>query len=329
MKIAIVKLSALGDIIHAMVVLQFIKKHQPETVIDWVVEEGFKGVIEHNPHINQIHTVNLKKAKQQKSLMLLFKELNKLRKLPKYDMVIDAQGLIKSAIVAKLIKANKICGFDKHSIREPLASLMYQHTTSMAYDANTIDRNIKVICNPLDLAVSGVDIVNKLPFLSSQCKIKTPKKPYALFIIGSTWESRNYPKEKFVQVAQALKINFLVVWGNDLEYEKAVWMAEKSDYIDVLPRLDLDSLKCIIQHSKLLIGNDTGPTHMAWALNIPSITLFGPTPINRVYQTPINKVLKSHSKVDHFNLDKNDYSIAEIRVNDIVKMSKELLEDNK
>jgi heptosyltransferase-1 len=74
-----------------------------------------------------------------------------------------------------------------------------------------------------------------------------------------------------------------------------------------------------------LIGNDTGPTHMAWALNIPSITLFGPTPINRVYQTPINRVLKSNSKVDHFNLDKSDYSIKEIAVSDIVKISKELL----
>jgi len=60
-------------------------------------------------------------------------------------------------------------------------------------------------------------------------------------------------------------------------------------------------------------------------LNVPSITLFGPTPVNRVYQTPINRVLKSNSKVDHFHLDKGDYSIKEIAVSDIVKISKELL----
>ena len=81
----------------------------------------------------------------------------------------------------------------------------------------------------------------------------------------------------------------------------------------------------IIQQSSLLIGNDTGPTHMAWGLNVPSITLFGPTPVNRVYQTPINKVLKSPSKVNHFKLDKNDYSIKEIAVQDIVKMAEVLL----
>jgi len=68
MKIAIVKLSALGDIIHAMVVLQFIKQHLPNSTIDWVVEEGFKDILANNPDINTIHTVNIKKAKKNKSL---------------------------------------------------------------------------------------------------------------------------------------------------------------------------------------------------------------------------------------------------------------------
>jgi heptosyltransferase-1 len=110
-----------------------------------------------------------------------------------------------------------------------------------------------------------------------------------------------------------------------LEKETAIWMAEQSKQISVLPSLDLDELTQIIQQSSLLIGNDTGPTHMAWGLNVPSITLFGPTPINRVYQTPINKVLKSPSKVNHFKLDKNDYSITEIAVQDIIKMAELLL----
>jgi heptosyltransferase I len=327
MKIAIVKLSALGDIIHAMVALQFVKQKHPNCQIDWIVEEGFKGILENNPDIDKIHTVNIKKAKQQNSLRLLFKELQKIRQFGQYDLVIDAQGLIKSAIVAKLIRSQKISGFNKNSIRESLASLMYQHKTSIAYDANTIDRNVKVICNPVGVGVSSEAIIGKQPFLFSRSEFLPSNNPYILFVIGSTWESRNYPKEKFVQIAQSLKMNCLVVWGNASEKIKADWMAEQSEFINVLPRLNLDDLKCVIQHSDLLIGNDTGPTHMAWALNIPSITLFGPTPINRVYQTPINRVLKSNSKVDHFNLDKSDYSIKEIAVSDIIKISKELLKD--
>lgn len=328
MKIAIVKLSALGDIIHAMVALQFIKQEYPDCQIDWIVEEGFKGILENNSDINKIHTVNIKKAKQQKSLKLLFTELKKLRKLPKYDVVIDAQGLIKSAIVSKLIRSNRVSGFDKHSIRESIASMMYNHTTSVAYDANTIDRNTKVICNPLGIKVKSKDISHKKVFLFSQSDITIPDKPFTIFVVGSTWESRNYPKEKFVQIAESLRTNCLIAWGSDLEKEKATWMAEQSRFISVLPKLNLDDLKRIIQHSSLLIGNDTGPTHMAWGLNAPSITLFGPTPINRVYQTPINKVLKSDSIVDHFNLNKEDYSITEIKVADIVKIAKKILKEN-
>jgi heptosyltransferase-1 len=105
-------------------------------------------------------------------------------------------------------------------------------------------------------------------------------------------------------------------------------MVNKSNYIKVMPFLSLDDLKFVILNSSLVIGNDTGPTHIAWGINIPSITIFGPTPTDRVYQTKINKVIKSSSKVDHFNLDKNDYSISDIEVEDIVKISQELLQIN-
>ena len=185
MRIAIVKLSALGDIIHAMVSLQFIKQKYPDCQIDWIVEEGFKSVLEKNPDIYQIHTINLKKAKQQKSLRLLFQELKKIRQFGEYDLVIDAQGLIKSAIVSKLIKSRRVSGFDKHSIRESLAATMYNHTTSIAYDANTIDRNIKVICNPLDIMVSSEEVIKKSLPSNIKCdNIKYHINPTGRFVIG-------------------------------------------------------------------------------------------------------------------------------------------------
>ena len=84
-------------------------------------------------------------------------------------------------------------------------------------------------------------------------------------------------------------------------------------------------LKALIAHSDLLIGNDTGPTHLAWGLNKPSITLFGPTPVSRVYQTDINQVVKSASLVNPFKLNKQDYSINEIDENEIIELAKVLL----
>jgi heptosyltransferase-1 len=102
-------------------------------------------------------------------------------------------------------------------------------------------------------------------------------------------------------------------------------MAMQSDTIKVMPRLDLNNLKALIARADLLIGNDTGPTHMAWALNKPSITIFGPTPVSRVYQTDINKVVKSASIVNPYKLNRLDYSIKDIDENEIIELAKTLL----
>ena len=328
MKIAIVKFSSLGDIVHSMVALQFIKRSYPDSKIDWIVEEKFKGLLENNPHLNNIYSVSLQKAKKRKSFFLLFKELRKIRKLKGYDFVIDAQGLLKSAIVSKMISTKQNVGFDKNSIREPLASIFYNKKISIAYDANSIDRNIKVICSPLNINIEGNDIFDKKPFIISAFQNKSARDIYIVFVVGSTWKSRNYPKEKYVEIANKLKKKCLVIWGNESEKRKANWMALQSDFIEVAPKLNLDGLKEIIKNSVLVIGNDTGPSHIAWGMNLPSIVLFGPTPINRVYQTKTNRVLKSSSKVDHFNLDKNDLSIKQIKVDDVVKISQQLLKVN-
>lgn len=324
MKICIVKLSAMGDIIHAMVALQFIKKKIPNARIDWVVENGFKGVVENNPHIDNILPVNLKAIKKKKSE--IFNQYKILRNYSKnnYDIVIDAQGLLKSAIVSKIIGAKVIAGFDKDSIREGIASIFYNKKVHIPYDANTIDRNATVICEPLGIDVTSQNIIDKEKFLFSNSHVEDLPDIFNLFVIGSTWESRNYPKEKFVEIAEALKTETYIVWGSEDEHQKALWMQEKSKYLHVLPRGSLNDLKYVISKCSLLIGNDTGPTHMAWGLNIPSITIFGPTPINRVYVTPINKVVKSSSKVNHYKLNKNDFSIYEINPDEIVEIANEL-----
>ena len=322
MKICIVKLSAMGDIIHAMVALQFIKKEIPNAQIDWVVESGFKGVLEDNPHIDNILPINLKTIKKKKSEIFTQYKILKTFSKNSYDIIIDAQGLLKSAIVSKIIGAKIIAGFDKNSIREGIASIFYNKKISIAYDANTIDRNATVLCEPLGIKITSQKILDKERFLFSSSNIKNLPDNFNLFVIGSTWESRNYPKEKFVEIAEALKVKTFIVWGSEDEHQKAIWMSEKSQYLEVLPRGNLNDLKYIISKCNLLIGNDTGPTHMAWGLNIPSITIFGPTPTNRVYVTLINKTVKSISKVDHHKLNKNDFSICEIDSNEIIKIAK-------
>ncbi|AFL69182.1 lipopolysaccharide heptosyltransferase I [Sulfurospirillum barnesii] len=325
MRICIVKLSAMGDIIHAMVALQFIKKALPHAKIDWVVEEAFRGVLENNLDIENVLCVNLKSLRKKKRA--LFSQYRLLKSYSKnhYDLIIDAQGLLKSALVAKIIGAKEIAGFDKDSIREGIASFFYTKKVSIAYSENTIDRNVRVLCEPLGIEVPREAIVAKKPFLFSKSVVADLPERFLVFVIGSTWKSRNYPKEKFVEIAQALEMKTLVVWGSEEEHRKALWMQEKSAFIEVLPRGSLDALKQVISKCTLLIGNDTGPTHMAWALNVPSITIFGPTPINRVYITPINKVVKSKSSVNPLKLNKHDFSIQEIASEEIIKVARTLL----
>ena len=145
MRIAIVKLSALGDIVHAMVVLQFIKKFNQEISIDWFVEEQYKGLIEDHPQINKVRLVRLQKAKKKKSILTLVKDLNKLRHHDLYDLVIDMQGLIKSAIISKLLPSKEIIGFDKFSTREKLASNFYNKKLNCPYETNIIERNLSIV----------------------------------------------------------------------------------------------------------------------------------------------------------------------------------------
>lgn len=330
MRIAIVKLSALGDIVHAMVALQFIKQHAPDIQIDWFVEEQFAGILQYNPDITNIFTVNLKGLKKNK--LGIFQEITKIRHYATnyYDLVIDAQGLIKSAITARLL-GKHIAGFDQNSIREKAASWFYDVKVACAYDENTIDRNAIVLSSPLGFKITHDEILGKKPFLFS--KNANPRLSgyfqnpgnTIIFVIGSTWESRNYPPEKFVNIALELKENCLVIWGNAQEKAKAEWMAIQCANITVLPQMDLNDLKSVVAQADLLIGNDTGPTHMAWALNKPSITIFGPTPVSRVYQTDINKVIKSDSTVNPYKLNKEDYSIRDIDEREIIKQAKLLL----
>lgn len=325
MKICIVKLSAMGDIIHAMVALQFIKKEFPNARIDWVVESAFRGVLENNPHIDNILPINLKSLKTKKSEIFTQYKILKTYSKNSYDIIIDAQGLLKSAIVSRIIGANIIAGFDKSSIREGIASLFYNKKIHIPYHENIIVRNMAVILEPLGIHANPHMLDTKESYLFFKTESKLAK-PYMLFVVGSSWESKNYPKEQFASLANELKEPIYLVWGNEGERELAVWIESKAPNAKALNKTTLDELKSIIANASIVIGNDTGPTHMAWALNIPSITLFGSTPARNTYITKINRAIESSSVVNPYKLNKNDFSIGEIEPSQIIKTIKEIHE---
>jgi len=330
MKIAIVKLSSLGDIVHGMIALQFIKQYDQAIDIDWIVEESYKELLEFHPDINQVHIVNFKEAKKKKSLTLFITELRRIRLFGPYDLVIDMQGLIKSALISKLIPSEITLGFDWHSIRESFASIFYNSTFNFGYDENIIERNIALVEFALGLSVSDKQIKNKDPFLyPSKIQLDfglSTFKKNILLIPGASNRSKCYPVSKLAELPDLIDANFLVIWGDSKEKLLAEKIKSKATNVRVCEKLTIDSLKLLVSKVDLVIGPDTGPTHMAWALNVASITLFGPTPGYRnSYITQINRNIESKSNVNPLKIDKNDLSIKDIDVQEVFQVSQELL----
>ena len=324
-RIAIVRLSALGDIVNSAVALQFIHDKYPDAKIEWITEEVFATLLQNHSLIHAVHTLNLKKLKKSKSLSNLISSISGLRSLGEFDIIIDIQGLLKSAIVSRLIGSNTH-GFDKSSAREGIASYLYKTTSHIEYGENIVKRNTFLASDSLDFIIDDEMLLNKKAVFetTSYTFEKSDKKNIAI-VIGASWESKKYPREKVAELCNELQENCFIIWGSEKEKEDGIWICENSDYATLAPKLSLTELVAFISSADLLIGNDTGPTHMAWAQNIPSITLFGPTTTRMIYETPINIGIKSNSQVDIYKINKNDFSIKELKVQEISTKAKELL----
>ena len=186
-------------------------------------------------------------------------------------------------------------------------------------------RNCAVVADALGFEITQKMILNKKPIFTIREEFTHPTQIVA-FVIGASWQSKIYPKELVAEVCNTLKKDVTIIWGSQEEKLNAEWICENSEYALLAPKLSLDELVSYISSVDLLIGNDTGPTHIAWAQNIPSITLFGPTNSRMIYETPVNVALKSPSKVNILKINKNDFSIKEIKVSSIVQKAKELLQ---
>jgi heptosyltransferase-1 len=326
-RIAIVRLSALGDIVNTAVVLQIIRKHYPDATIDWFVEEAFAPILKDHPLINEVISVPIKRIKKTKSFTLLKETILSLKSRSSYDHIIDAQGLLKSAFVTYFLHGN-VHGFDRNSAREGIAARFYDTSSAIAYEMGVVKRNVLVITEALNIPYNENDILTKKDVFEKGTRPSfLPQEGKAIAcVIGASWPSKCYPKEHFAAVCSNLPYPCYLIWGSDLEYKDAQWISEHSQNALIAPKMSLKELLTFIAHCDLTIGNDTGPTHMAWAMNTPSITLFGPTNERMIFPTPKNIGIKSPSSVNIMKIDRNDFSIKEIKPDIIIQKAKELLE---
>lgn len=319
MKIAIVRLSALGDIIVSAVFLAAIKECLPNAQIEWFVDERFSAILEHSPYIDKLHPIALKSALTTFNPLKIFKLFKSLRAY-EYDIIIDMQGLVKSALITQMLKAPKKVGFDYASAREGLSTFFYSQKVSIAYDEPILKRNFTLLSQALNLPKEEIS-----QSLSSRFKVfsyqDSPKidalnlnqnKLKILFVLETSKINKTYPIERFKELALALE-NFQIclLWHADEHKATTLYHALKHQRdILLLPKLTLNEVKALLFKMDLIIGGDTGITHLAWALQKPSITLYGNTPMERFkLESPINVSLTGNSNA---NYHKKDFSIQNI-----------------
>jgi len=326
MKIAIVRLSAIGDIVQSMIVLQFIKKKFPDAAIDWFVDNQFATLLDDCIEIDNVIKLDLKKIKQNKSFILLFKTLRTLQSFKKYDYVFDLQGLIKSAVITRFIPARERIGFDKNSTRERFASYFYSKRYKFPYHENVIMRYVNIVASALDISVSEREIKCKKPFFNLSSNKVKERKPSILIILGASFDSKIYPVDKYAQIVNSVQANFVALWYSKKEFEMAERLQSLSGSLSITKCKNFSELKQLVINSDLVIGGDTGPTHIAWALNIPSITIFGSTPLERnCYITDKNLAISSGNNVNAYKINKQDFSINLIKPELILSLIKGLL----
>ena len=274
MRILIIKMSSLGDIIHTLPAITEIKQNIPAAHITWLVEPGFKEVPAWHNYIDQVITMPLRQLKQNLSSMANYSSVVtqiKLLRAQKFDLIIDAQGLVKSALIAKLAPGSA-AGFCKQSSKEPAASMLYNKVITVPKDQHAVLRT-KELC----AKACGYTQNSQADF--GITKKASARKNDIILFHGTTWPNKHYPRQNWhelIKIITEAGYNVLLPWGNDPEHERAKTLS-KLPNTKLLPKLTLTEIKDIIAASKGAIGVDTGLSHLAAATATPCVAIYGPT----------------------------------------------------
>lgn len=288
LRIAIVRLSALGDIVFATATLPYIKRHLPSVQIDWFCKHSLQPILDDNPFLHQVIPIH-KKFSCFFSLISLLRSYNRLYN---YDCVIDLQGRFFSGLTSFLLNRHTSWGLSYNSLlTEKYSAFLYKKTVFIPYETHIIQRGLQLVSQALNLPFHSPSSPNHSlskpllglpPFSSSLSFLKPFSKKFILIIPGTSQPHKNYPISFWKQLLIQLKdFPIFLSHGTPAETQIAQELASHTS-ARLLPSLSLSELKQVVAMSRLVIGGDSGPTHLAWALKTPSITLFSSTPIQRI-----------------------------------------------
>lgn len=290
MRVLIIKTSSLGDIIHALPVLDYLHKASPGILIDWVVEDGFKELLKGNPLIYRLHILNTKfwrknpfAGQSRCEISALWQELRQHR----YDVVFDIQGNFKSGLVGLACRTGEIIGFPKELLQERVNTFFTTRKARYSISDNHASlRCLSVVSTPFDLPYNGKEFSTDIAFSEDDDAEANGiisglgSGPIVIFHCGTTWQTKFWTPEQWSELGTRICASFpdgaiLLTWGNEKEQAAAGTIAAKiSGNTRLVRRLPLKTLTALFKRVDLVVGGDTGPVHLAAAAGTRTVSLY-------------------------------------------------------
>ncbi|MEY0878065.1 lipopolysaccharide heptosyltransferase RfaC [Providencia manganoxydans] len=282
MRVLLVKTSSMGDVLHSLPALTDAQHVFPEIQFDWAVEEGFAQIPTWHSAVNQVIPVAIRRWRKNWFSAPIRAERAAFRQqltATHYDAVIDAQGLLKSAFLVTRLAHGAKHGYDRHSIREPIASFFYDYKHQISKQQHAVERIRQLFAASLgyDCPKTQGDYAIAQHFLHAPTELQGE---YVVFLHSTTRDDKHWPEEHWRSLIALMAesgVKIKLPWGAEHEYQRALRLAEGFDFVDVLPKLTLAEVALQIANAKAVVSVDTGLSHLTAALDKTNFTLFGPT----------------------------------------------------
>ncbi len=280
MRILLIKTSSLGDVVHNLPVVTDLRARFPAATIDWVVEESFADIPRLHPGVSEVIEVAVRRWRRSALAPSVWREIGALRRrlrAERYDLAIDTQGLLKSALITRMAPTRR-CGYAADSAREPLASRFYDARFSVPKALHAVERNRRLAAQAGGYQITGApDYGIAVPSAPALCVPGGTPGPTAVLLTATSRDDKLWPEENWAALGQELEargLHCLLPAGNDAERERATRLAGRIPRARLLPPSGLAELAGHLAAARIVVGVDTGLVHLAAALGRPALALF-------------------------------------------------------
>lgn len=280
-RILIVRLGSLGDIVHTLPAVAAVRRAFPNAAIDWLVDVRQQELLELVPAIDRRIPVNITGPRA------VYSTAAALRR-ERYDIALDFQGLLKSAILARLSGARRTVGFPPELLRERAARLFYTENAGEAAP-HVIDKNLSML-KAIGIRMPAVEfpLDDRNPAIAQDARARLHIGSHDRFAVinpGAAWPNKRWPPVYFAEVARGLAkrhgLRSIVMWGPGEEQLAADVVSASDGTAAVAPATTIADLVSLLKAAALMVSGDTGPLHVAGAVGTPLVGIFGPTDPSR------------------------------------------------